>query len=105
MSLEFLGVLQYLFTWIFYLFNAVSLDNADEVVLQSLFTWIFYLFYYEKGTLINVLTRLQSLFTWIFYLFIVKYQKSRGKSTGFNPYSPGFSIYLMSEIDRVIEEI
>ncbi len=62
------GLLQSLFTWIFYLFNLDNYYFDEDEELQSLFTWIFYLFgkalKFEED--INLL---QSLFTWIFYLF------------------------------------
>ena len=41
---------------------------------------------------------LQSLFTWIFYLFIrMKIDNTQEILEGFNPYSPGFSIYFKIE--------
>ena len=61
--------------------------------LQSLFTWIFYLFH-TSSYLNHDIGSLQSLFTWIFYLFNKIYLHIYYISVCFNPYSPGFSIYL-----------
>ena len=87
--------LQSLFTWIFYLFENLILiaDRLNE--LQSLFTWIFYLFLELDDEQVSKLV-LQSLFTWIFYLFI-NMELYYKVDIGFNPYSPGFSIYLHSK--------
>ena len=47
---------------------SVGTIKTWSFTLQSLFTWIFYLFPQEEGVMLIV--------------------------SGFNPYSPGFSIYL-----------
>ena len=110
--------LQSLFTWIFYLFfKSASLlafflgcfnpySPGFSIYLNKCFDW--------EGCY----TWLQSLFTWIFYLFTNRFQQTRRSKnasilihldflsiywfiwreneniTSFNPYSPGFSIYL-----------
>ena len=86
-------MLQSLFTWIFYLFQQQLDIMVFDTGLQSLFTWIFYLFKKQRKewTQVNLL---QSLFTWIFYLFLKEIKAIVSQDESFNPYSPGFSIYL-----------
>ena len=46
---------------------------------------------------------LQSLFTWIFYLFIFAGISTVLMMSCFNPYSPGFSIYLLRQLTTFIK--
>ena len=45
----------------------------------------------------RVIEELQSLFTWIFYLFKMYETIEKMNVVGFNPYSPGFSIYFTKD--------
>ena len=75
-----------------YFDNAYYLEN-EGVQLQSLFTWIFYLFQlilWEKWQKVKA-----SILIHLDFLSIYIYKKVQTFSKKcFNPYSPGFSIYL-----------
>ena len=79
-------------------FLSICVDTADEIVkyqkLQSLFTWIFYLF----SLIITPRPYFQDCFNPYspgFSIYLEKETiKERINNISFNPYSPGFSIYL-----------
>ena len=87
-------MLQSLFTWIFYLFNWNEEQIQEDLKLQSLFTWIFYLF---LTTLLDTEIPMNaSILIHLDFLSISLVFKLLGRpEEGFNPYSPGFSIYLL----------
>ena len=71
----------------------VKFESLADKELQSLFTWIFYLFKrYGKTRLskldASILIHLDFLSIYTIYIMNKKFK------IGFNPYSPGFSIYL-----------
>ena len=109
--------LQSLFTWIFYLFKRVVALKDWIQELQSLFTWIFYLFQKNPfdghvSTFASILIHLdflsiyrrRNLYLWqsnASILIHLDFLSICGNIVGckslrrrFNPYSPGFSIYL-----------
>ena len=72
-------------------------EDLINLMLQSLFTWIFYLFYgilNVKGTLSKA-----SILIHLDFLSILKNMEDKELFLySFNPYSPGFSIYLKEKI-------
>ena len=67
-------------------------------MLQSLFTWIFYLFNHNGNGYDNLV--IASILIHLDFLSIYNVMsKDDVIAHGFNPYSPGFSIYLMIRIE------
>ncbi len=67
-------------------------------LLQSLFTWIFYLFKAIKH--VKNGDKVASILIHLDFLSIQQiYSQSSLQLIGFNPYSPGFSIYLLRNVN------
>ena len=70
-----------------------------KILLQSLFTWIFYLFNYWNISWGN--KKIASILIHLDFLSIWSSAWSRSRNNkSFNPYSPGFSIYLRNSFTR-----
>ena len=82
-------------------FNNHGNDQKNENKLQSLFTWIFYLFEQKKE--LEKVEAIASILIHLDFLSIYNILSRHGRrNDGFNPYSPGFSIYLIVTSSAVV---